>query len=579
MIEITKKKSFQSNNTSSDQSLALAFKWLSDCAQSHEECRGVGNKPRRLPTRLIDVGILKDDTVKLCDTKLLPLDTLYLTLSHCWGTEKFLTLTTENITSFKEKGFRISHLPKTFQDAVYITQSLPVRYIWIDSLCIVQNSKEDWQKESVLMEDVYSNGYCNIAATAAPNSQAGFFVERNVEFCHPLTINVPSPSLFTRIRRLKEHFDAFSADNYDQFHEIVAPGSYEIHDDDLWKKEVTSSTLSRRAWVFQERLLSPRVLHFTSSQIFFECQKTRRCELYPEGLPSRCSEVHEYFSPEIVLKDGAMYLKGRFGLLHSSRANEDEDFKKESAFTLWYRIVEAYTLCQLTYETDRLIAIAGLARHIQPILNCRYLAGLWDFRFVHQLCWQSLECVRPEDTYQAPTWSWASRPTEASYSTITTVLANPSTHIKIQEVEVVTNDDNEMSQAVSGYLRATGELIPVHFKEVSGVGVRWLHNVRGRSFKFIPDIPPLELSGTLYCTICLIGQRGNGDVATGLVLRPTRQAIGQYHRVGFLDSQFFGQKGMRSMLGKVTSAEKAQMTEDLYETFDEETNLYTFTIV
>jgi hypothetical protein len=73
----------------------------------------------------------------------------------------------------------IAELPKTFQDAIEISRRLDIRFLWIDSLCIIQDSKEDWLKESVIMGDIYQHAYCNIAATAAPDGRTGCFLERN----------------------------------------------------------------------------------------------------------------------------------------------------------------------------------------------------------------------------------------------------------------------------------------------------------------------------------------------------------------------------------------------------------------
>ncbi|PMD54734.1 uncharacterized protein K444DRAFT_513189, partial [Hyaloscypha bicolor E] len=90
----------------------------------------------------------------------------YITLSHCWGQLQLITLTNSNIVTFQE-GLEIRKLPKTFRDAIYVAQRLTVQYIWIDSLCIVQDSEDDRKRESALMMSVFAEAFCNIAATAA----------------------------------------------------------------------------------------------------------------------------------------------------------------------------------------------------------------------------------------------------------------------------------------------------------------------------------------------------------------------------------------------------------------------------
>lgn len=223
-----------------------------------------------------------------------------MTLSHRWvknssfdkrgadiannskGNDTFLTLTTENMGSF-EGGISQADLPKTFQDAIIFTRRISVQYIWIDSMCIIQNSAEDWEREALRMEQVYSNAYCNVAATAGSDSRSGCFVEREVGTCIPMTFNVPSnKGLSAAFQRafssgLRSSRSTMSLD-------IVDPGAYLCEEQHLWRREITNSALGRRAWVFQERLLAKRVLHFASSQIFFECCTFQAAEISREGM-------------------------------------------------------------------------------------------------------------------------------------------------------------------------------------------------------------------------------------------------------------------------------------------------------
>ncbi|PMD17228.1 HET-domain-containing protein, partial [Hyaloscypha hepaticicola] len=224
-----------------------------------------------------------------------------MTLSHCWGTKKFLTLTTNNLENSRQR-ISLEDLTRVFQDAIHVTRFMGIDYIWIDSLCIIQDSPEDWAKESLLMEDVYSNSYCNIAATHASSGEDGCF------------------------------------------------------------DEVTNSLLLQRAWVFQERILAPRVLHF---------------------------------APFMLNK-----------ALHAKSASD----RRLAARITWMYLLNHYTACKLTLESDRLIAISGLAKLLQPMMGCRYLAGPWEDSLVAQLVWSNHGESLRATTYQAPSWSWASRP-------------------------------------------------------------------------------------------------------------------------------------------------------------------------
>ena len=102
-----------------------------------------------------------------------------MTLSHCWGGQTPLQLRKDNIESFTE-GIELSQVPRSFRDALKIAAKLMVRYLWIDSLCIIQDSTEDWQREARLVSDVYTNSWCNIAATKALDARDGCFAERTL---------------------------------------------------------------------------------------------------------------------------------------------------------------------------------------------------------------------------------------------------------------------------------------------------------------------------------------------------------------------------------------------------------------
>jgi hypothetical protein len=125
-------------------------------------------------------------------------------------------------------GILLHDLPRTFQDAIYITNFLRVRHIWIDSLCIIQDSKEDWQREAAKMADIYHQSYLTIAASWAPCGNVGLFKQTPV---------------------------------LEVLGTIARPAIRHIHDD------ASHFPLMGRAWAYQERILSPRLLHFGPQEI------------------------------------------------------------------------------------------------------------------------------------------------------------------------------------------------------------------------------------------------------------------------------------------------------------------------
>lgn len=153
--------------------------WLRDCYLSHPECQG-WRKQRTLPTRLVHVRRVEGSpriVAKVCPSEKLPATTTYLSLSHCWGDFKFLTTTRSNLAQF-ELQLPVKSLSRTIQDAMLVTLEMEFEYIWIDSLCIIQDSAEDWAKEASLMGEVYHNASCNISASAVPNGEHGFILPR-----------------------------------------------------------------------------------------------------------------------------------------------------------------------------------------------------------------------------------------------------------------------------------------------------------------------------------------------------------------------------------------------------------------
>ena len=138
-------------STASDAHLELASSWLRHCKKKHK-CQAAKPLSTALPTRLMDLRQSKIDKTKivLCYTAQLDQQPSYVTLSHCWGEGKPLKLNKDNEPSMLES-LTLSQLPLTFRDAVHVTRQLGFRYLWIDSLCIIQDSQEDWEIESAKM--------------------------------------------------------------------------------------------------------------------------------------------------------------------------------------------------------------------------------------------------------------------------------------------------------------------------------------------------------------------------------------------------------------------------------------------
>lgn len=175
-------------NTKSAETLSLAEQWIANCVANHPQCNTITGRERWYPTRLLDCGPLENPDSRCClvETRTTALDEPYMTLSHCWGLTDCLKLTSNNYAQLLD-GVSFSLLPQLYQDAVFITRSLGIRYLWIDSLCIIQQGDDltDWRRELALMSDVYLNSFCNISAADAPDGQHTLFTTRNPDALAP----------------------------------------------------------------------------------------------------------------------------------------------------------------------------------------------------------------------------------------------------------------------------------------------------------------------------------------------------------------------------------------------------------
>jgi hypothetical protein len=204
-----------------------------------------------LPTRLLDLGVVPGYCLKKKSLASVSRNTIrlvsppngstgqYFALSHRWDKNQQLILTRKTMESF-EKIILFKSLPKTYQDAIKLTRNLGYRYLWIDSMCIIQDDPEDWVQESAKMASVYHNACCTIAAHIASGDNEGFL--------HDTIKPVPVMPIM------------FPHDNY--ITNLTLASSF--------SDQVNKSLLSQRGWVFQERILSRRILHFVRHHIFFE---------------------------------------------------------------------------------------------------------------------------------------------------------------------------------------------------------------------------------------------------------------------------------------------------------------------
>lgn len=341
-------------------------------------------KPAWVPTRLLEILDESSTMIRLIETQEMDDHEPYCTLSHCWGSVSLLKLTRKTASVFAN-GVHTHQLPLTFQQAIEVCRRLHVSYIWIDSLCIYQDDddRSDWLREGLLMNKVYANTYLNIAATDAIDSTKGLFRERDPAFeLRPTVIDLQSPET-------------------PDWQEFV------LNDFFYLQRNLASAPLNRRAWVLQERLLAPRVLHFGSTQVYWECQGGTTCERWPRNLPISIMKV---------LPSASFKSRNRANSIHELLGHEKpRGSPYDEAFGLWQGYIDAYSRASLTFQGDKAIALSGIANAMIDLYGDEYIAGMWKSRLPNQLLWEVSNTrqanghpsMRPLP-YRAPTWSWLS---------------------------------------------------------------------------------------------------------------------------------------------------------------------------
>ena len=438
-----------------------------------------------LPTRLIDVKDPSLDANKVRLAEVQGQRGSYLALSHCWGTGRGLT-TTKKTLGRRKAGINLRDLPQTFEDAVYITRELGHRYIWIDSLCIIQDDEADWRRESAKMAEVYSKAYLTIAAALAHEDIQGFLSARPVRQYIPLTYPGKGVVYAFSIPFLQD-----SAEGYSYTRMFEEP-------------------LVKRGWTLQERYLASRTLHFGTTQLSFECE--------------------EHFLTE----DGYANTQ----LVHYLGPPSGPTISKK-----WHDVIDAYGKRRLTYSKDKLIALAGLARVFEE--RCthesgkqQYLAGLWRDNLVKYMCWSVGGHGTPVSPYRAPTWSWASL--EGSISS--TPLNGWEEIAKIEDAGVDLAGENPYGEVKGGWVRIRTARMSLKRKPGDEVMAFMLLDGKLRDMCYVfwdcklefegKDIDAMELSA-----LGMVWTKGSTNTAVLLIVcEKQRDGRSVYERLGIIQA-------------------------------------------
>ncbi|KAK8879905.1 heterokaryon incompatibility protein-domain-containing protein [Apiospora arundinis] len=337
---------------SPDEVLDIAAKLVSECRNHHPACGRV-EQPEKLqfPLRLIDVSCdpprLREFQPGEQEEKLHP----YIALSHCWGNSQPLRTLIRNISSHS-RGIPLDILSPTYKDAVRVCQRLGISYLWIDSLCIIQDSDEDWGKQSSQMWAVYANAEIVVAAARDVPDGQGFLGPRMPFTDVPLTIDHPfkeKASLSLVYRLVEPHRE-------------------------------NERSVESRGWTLQESISATRYLVFGTSEVSWRCHKGVKCE---------CGISSDDPDP-----------KWRWLRPDSSRQVDPHAEWRMS-------VVLGYSTRQLTKSEDVLFAVSGLAQQFHARFGGNYLAGLWQDDLLYELAWSAGSSASMRNCYM-PSWTWAS---------------------------------------------------------------------------------------------------------------------------------------------------------------------------
>ncbi|KAI1350324.1 heterokaryon incompatibility protein-domain-containing protein [Xylaria sp. FL0043] len=392
--------SFPTGDTASEKAVKRLRSWVSKCFKEHSHCGGRDPKP--MPHRILEIQDYREPRVRLVEGKDMVGE--YACLSHRWyQSTSEASLVKKNLDLYKSM-VPIHALYPLLKDAILVAGLVGLRFLWIDCLCIIQDDEEDWNIEAATMASVYENARLTIAATGCEGGHGLFYKSSQVNVTE-VTVAGNKP---VYIRPLMKH--------------------------PVWKQGTTKSVefssdpdypLMNRGWVYQERALSKRMIHFTRQEIVWECVEDVWCE---------CKSNYPFSPSNYWVKNDGQDLHRRRSIVDSQ----------------WDSIVPTFALMSLTFPSDRLPALSGVARRYGEYHGYEYLAGFWKQTIQYDFFWgRGNSDVEPRPRPKvAPTWSWASimghvRPVESSMELRSEPELKPCEFLTFHghEIEGVTGSD------------------------------------------------------------------------------------------------------------------------------------------
>lgn len=480
---------------SSDDCFELVKQWVASCRMEHPDCIEAESKiPHRLPKRVVDVGPADNSKIRLVEHEAelgrsFDVETEYVALSHCWGPKWTwpIRCVRATLSQFKDN-IPFELLSNTFKDAIIITRRLGIKYIWIDSLCIIQDDSRDWEVQAAQMASIYDGAYLTISATGSESGRDGCLGTRNLGH-EVLTCQSPEGRLCEVYTRRAIDHSIFGVNETD-----MISGGNNVPLDWFW-----DYPLQTRAWCFQERLLSTRILHYTKSEMVFDCLSAMQCECGAleghEGDPLLFPRRIIKLGPESIRTEPLrVRIKGHVRQKNWFEDNSAGYYELQKLqrwygvpefnlyHQLWRELIVQFSQKQITFQSDALPAVAGLAQKWPKDVTGRYLAGLWEKQLLSGMRWQidkikkgtdgvaevaeatrRFQRTKPNEEYVAPSWSWASAKGPVTWGFGNLDHLEYFVQVDHERSRCHTSGPDEFGRVDSGYIFLTGRIMPISF--------------------------------------------------------------------------------------------------------------------
>jgi len=485
-----------------------------------------------IPTRLIDIGADASAVSRLVPSSGIEhtQQKKYAALSYCWGNAKDaeLQFKTEK-ASLEDRyvGLPNELMTSTTKDAIALARAIGIRYLWIDALCIIQDDKVDWSHESSQMSLVYRHAFVTLCSL-------------NSDSCHESFLN--------RAPMVKIPFQSTIRESINGSYLIrLRPKTMgDIGDRRRYTWDSNFSKWDKRCWTFQEKKMSTRLLFFGNQNVHFSCGRSD----WTEG------DEAPTVKPKSWL--GVSDMIARF---------KDKYISSRELYAYWDWLLRQYGHRSVTFDKDRLPAIAGLARMLGDVLQDQYLAGIWKGDLQCGLIWES---IRDHDSlsrsleahilnirernYVAPSWSWASCSAVASMGYQREMVFEEST---IVDVDTHTVSEDPYGRVSGGFLRIRGKIarMPNWLPNDDGTqrSNKWSHSFTESSHQDIyvrTDWLHKEKEAALEDLVVMLlhrirdRYRPRESDLRALLLHPTDE-LRTYYRVGVVGSRNY--EGFREM--------------------------------